>query len=83
MYHIYVLQHMAQLPESFDKAFCKIRTELVENIHVSSSLLNQLLNSGLLIQLHAEELKVFIHSADSTVSVTLSHSHISWLATSL
>lgn len=70
VFTVYVLQHMAQLPDSFDKAFCKIRTELVENIHVSSSLLNQLVNSGLLNQSHVEELKVHIHSTDSTVSMT-------------
>ena len=52
---------MAQLPKSFNEAFQTIRTQLVDHIHVSSSLLNRLLNSGLLNQRHVENLKVCLH----------------------
>jgi len=67
---------MARLLQSFDDAFNSIHAELVEQLHVSTSLLNRLLDSNLLNQHHVDELKVYslsLYSSNFDIDVRQSN----------
>jgi len=67
---------MARLPQSFDEAFNSIHAVLVEQLHVSTSLLNRFLDSNLLNQHHVDELKVYslsLYSSNFDIDVRQSN----------